>query len=465
MTDPVDALIRTLLYEGYVLWPYRRSALKNRERWTFGGVHPRGFSRASGGTDRHAVQTELLIRGSAPRVDLEIRYLHVVDRLVAEVDATGRRVFVDEAEVDGARVTSWDEARERRWTRRGIEVAAAGQWTVPLRIPAGETIELADDESPAGDKLGAATERQSREAARGAGIVRRWEALSATVSIETRPLDDGLASLTVRVENASPWPGLDRPSALRRTLVAATVVATVRDGDFISQLDPPPELANAAAGCRNTGLFPVLVGEPGTSDRMLASPIILYDHPRIAPESPGDLFDATEIDQMLVLNVLALTDAEKDEARADPRVRELVDRVEALDEAQLRGINGTFRDIRILGDGTTAAAHDTDLTTDAPGPQHATAVGGEVVPGARVRIRPRSSGGDIFDAVLVDRVAIVDSIEHDLDGGVHVAVTVEDDPGRDLGSMKYPGHRFFYRPDELERLPGPAGRDAPGGAR
>ena len=84
---------------------------------------------------------------------------------------------------------------------------------------------------------------------------------------------------------------------------------------------------------------------------MLSSPIILYDYPQIAPESPGDLFDGTEIDQMLILNVLNLTDEEKDEMRAsDPRGREILERCESLSTEELMTLNGTFRDIRRLRD-------------------------------------------------------------------------------------------------------------------
>ena len=85
------------------------------------------------------------------------------------------------------------------------------------------------------------------------------------------------------------------------------------------------------AACVNAHSWPVLAGPPGDGSLLLATPIILEDHPRVAPESPGDLFDGGEIDQLLILNTLALTDAEKAEIRAtDPRTREILDRVEPL---------------------------------------------------------------------------------------------------------------------------------------
>ena len=75
----------------------------------------------------------------------------------------------------------------------------------------------------------------------------------------------------------------------------------MQDGEFVSLLEPPPQFESAAAACRNVGTWPVLAGEGGRRDTMLSSPIILYDYPQIAPESPGDLFDGTEIDEILVV--------------------------------------------------------------------------------------------------------------------------------------------------------------------
>ena len=95
----------------------------------------------------------------------------------------------------------------------------------------------------------------------------------------------------------------------------------------------------------NEGAWPVLVGEPDSRSTMLCSPIILEDHPRIAPESPGDLFDGGEIDQLLILNILSLTDEEKAEMRAtDPRAREILERTEALTPEELMRLHGTIRE-------------------------------------------------------------------------------------------------------------------------
>ena len=95
----------------------------------------------------------------------------------------------------------------------------------------------------------------------------------------------------------------------------------MQDGEFVSLLEPPPEFQEAAAACSNVGTWPVLAGEPGQRDTVLSSPIILYDYPQIAPESPGDLFDGTEIDEILSLRILTLTDEEKSAMRRSRRAR------------------------------------------------------------------------------------------------------------------------------------------------
>jgi hydrogenase maturation protease len=87
-----------------------------------------------------------------------------------------------------------------------------------------------------------------------------------------------------------------------------------------------------------------------------------------------------------------------------------------------------------------------------PGPDAITVAGADLPTGSRVRLHP-APGGDVFDVVLAGRAAVIEAIEEDLDGRIRVAVVVEDDPGRDLGFARQPGHRFFFSPDEVEALP------------
>lgn len=226
MTSELRALADAVMYEGYMLWPYRPSALKNQRRWTFGCVFPPAWT-ARHPDDACLMRTQVLVEG---RPTVTVRFL--------DSEGVEHRIGPDDERVE-------------------VEV-------------------------------------QGRR-------------------------------LTVTIRNTSPWAGEDREEALRHALCSTHVL--LEGGRFTS--------ATEAAG-EQIGLWPVLVG----SDAMLASPIILEDHPRIAPESPGDLFDGGEIDGLLALNILALTDAEKAEMRLDPRTREILERTEALTEEQLWTLSG-----------------------------------------------------------------------------------------------------------------------------
>jgi hypothetical protein len=308
MSDELRRLADAVLYEGYILWPYRRSALKNQRRWTFGGVFPPAHS-AVHADDRSAIRAECLLEAEEPQVEATVRFLHVVARQV--IDARGRAV--DELEAGSTRYTSWDEASER-------ELAAAPGRT-PIVVAAGS-----EEERLPG----------------GAGrIVRSWQALTGEVEVRTDRLREGLFRVTVVIANETPWAGNDREEALRHSFCSTHAVLRATEGAFVSSADPPGHLSELAAACKNVGVWPVLVGEEGARDTVLASPIILSDYPRIAPESPGDLFDGGEIDRLLILNVLSLTEAEQAELRAtDPRAREILDRCAALGPDELLPLHG-----------------------------------------------------------------------------------------------------------------------------
>jgi hypothetical protein len=178
------------------------------------------------------------------------------------------------------------------------------------------------------------------------------------------------------------------------------------------------ELANT---CENLGLWPVLVGEPGVGEAILAAPMILEDYPRVAPESSGDLFDATEIDEILTLRILTLTDAEKEAmSRVDALTRSILERSDAHDERTLLKLHAVMKPV-------------------------------DLVPGDRVILRPRGQS-DAFDLLLADLPATIATIEEDFEGQKYATVLVYDDPGKDLGMRASPGHRFFFRVDEVVKI-------------
>jgi hypothetical protein len=301
--DAVRRIADAVLYEGYVLWPYRATALKNQQRFTFGGVYPPRFD------DRSSLQTQVLLEGEG-EVDVVVRCLHVVRRQVLR---DGRPVAALQA--GDERWVSWDEAVERE-LRPG-----------PVDVHAGERL----------------------EAIPGGAIRRSWRALHGAVLVTAVPLRKGLRRVTVRVENTSGWSGGPRDDALRETLCSTHAVLHARGGAWVSATDPPTRLRAEAETCAHDGWWPVLAGEPGDATTVLAAPIILPDHPEIAPESAGDLFDAAEIDQMLVLNILAMTDEERHAMRdADPRTRAILERTESLSPEELMRLHGAVREFGLV---------------------------------------------------------------------------------------------------------------------
>lgn len=367
--DAVAQVARTVLYEGYLLWPYRRSTIKNRQRWTFGGVYPRAHSEPRGGDDPWIMQTQCLLEGGDDaRVDVVVRFLHVVERRVAE-ERGGALEFVDELVVGAERFLAFQEATEREFGATGLAPASLAE---PVRV-AVEVAEGREKErvgpmpaaaavgSPPDSKIGPPpgqshgwTGRSSETSPTG-HFLRTWEPLRGEIAISAERLAPRLFRLTVRIANTTPFEPGDREAALRRTFVSTHTILHATPGDFVSLTDPPEGLRDAAAACVNTGTWPVLAGEEGERSTVLSSPIVLPDHPRVAPESPGDLFDGTEIDQLLVLSVLAMTDEEKAEMRAtDPKAREILDRCAALTPEQLMRLHGAIREFRPVRVGEAA---------------------------------------------------------------------------------------------------------------
>lgn len=299
--DPVRAIADAVLYEGYVLWPYRRSALKNQRRFTFGGVYPPAHA-ARHPDDPSSMRAEVLLRGQGD-VEVTTRFLQVVQRTVLGPDGQP----VDERSVDGELYLSWEEAVER-------EVAAPG----PIAIDAGS--------------------------AREGFLVRTWQRLEGELEVCPQPTSRrGIRRLSITVRNLTALGEVvSRQDVLKRTFCSTHILLRApAGGAFVSLTDPPPDLSAEVAACRNVGCWPVLVGDAGEESTMLASPIILEDYARVAPESPGDMFDGGEIDQLLVLNILALTEAEQGEmAASDPRAREILERVRGLSQEQLMTLHG-----------------------------------------------------------------------------------------------------------------------------
>ncbi|MGI8918511.1 MAG: hypothetical protein ACR2H6_07900 [Pyrinomonadaceae bacterium] len=358
----VEKVADAVLYEGYILYPYRPSAVKNQQRWNFGALCPASYSVAQNGTEAYSMQTECLFKGSAETsLDIKVRFLHLVTRSVAKTVAEceralsdcGHRQFVEEVpalhfqvvpalEVNGKAWLSWDEAVEREVLLADLKPddLFARPYRHNFSFSESETVERLDDEA-SGKTVGVSIRRQETIA----GVIE----VSIVRLDHAAPTGDQPIKLTVRVSNKTPFENAterNRNEALLRSPVSTHTILNVRSGEFYSLLDPPEALRGAAAGCRNIGTYPVLVGDEGVRDCMLSSPIILYDYPQIAPESAGNLFDGTEIDEILTLRIMTLTEEEKREIRgADDRARQILERTEALPAEQLMKMHGAMKGV------------------------------------------------------------------------------------------------------------------------
>lgn len=451
-----------VLFEGYVLYPYRASAAKNRMRWQFGVLVPPAWGRVQG---EHAFQqTEILMepKGDAT-LAVELRFLHARRRTVERVLPDGSFEGVTELHLDDRVLVPWDEGAEER-----VELSLTlGELTeegavFPFERPAREDIETV---------AGADGEAVGR-------LVLRTEPIEGCVRLRAVELDGPyrVLKLTAVVENTNPWTpaaeGDDREAALPRSLVAAHLLLGLSGGSFLSMTDPPEWAKGAVAACANRHTWPVLAGEPGRADVVLSSPIILEDHPAIAPESIGAMYDSTEIDEILALRTAALTDQEKREARGtDPRAAAVIDLAESMPPEVLERLHGAVRALReITGpDGTDEPESPLEIfdeqsvfrpetpwwdpahrDTADPVRDRVLVDGVTVGVGSRVLLRPGLRRSDAQDLFLQGRAALVEAVLHDVDGGVHLAVTVEGDPGADI--RREQGRFLYFQPDELSPL-------------
>ncbi|MFE2866135.1 hypothetical protein [Embleya sp. NPDC059259] len=481
-----------VLFEGYVLYPYRASAAKNRMRWQFGVLVPPAWGADS--AEHCAQRTECLIdprRGST--LSVQVRFLHARRRTVERVREDGAFEGVEKLELPDRVFVPWDEGVEERIELvLPVDRLAGEGGTFAFTRPAREEIEP--------------VELDGRSIGR---LVHRRERVDGVIRVRTAELPGPYTTLrlTVEVENTGTWvppTRADREAALPSSLVSAHVLLGLSAGSFLSVTDPPEWAKVASHGCRNLHTWPVLASD--RDDVVLSSPIILEDHPQVAPESPGALYDATEIDEILALRTSALTEQEKREARGtDARAGAAVDLADSLPPEVWERLHGTVRALREVtggrgpeqigapsagtlppdpfavgvpvSPGLASDAPSSDrLSSDAfssdpfaspalsvppetpwwdpasdagfdPATDRVTVEGRSVGAGSRVRLRPGPRRTDAQDLFLHGRDALVEAVLHDVDGTVHLAVIVDDDPGADLRRLQ--GRFLYFQPDEI----------------
>ena len=421
--DSVRKIADAVLYEGYILYPYRASAQKNRSRWQFGVVMAPGYAAADPSETSFTRAECVLEHAGRPAVRVLLRFLQVQRR----TGAAG----------------VWDEAVEHE-----VEVAADAAALCGDGVTREFTVEGGEDREEDGE-----------------GLVRRRAPLAGAVTVRAAEVPGPWRALKlqVRVENRTSLGSVPRrrEDALPSALVAAHTIITVDGGKFLSMTDPPEWAQPAVAGCRNEGGWPVLA-DPG-DHVVLFSPIILYDHPELAEESPGELYDGTEIDEILTLRTLALSDDEKAEARAtDPRAAALLDRVESMDPQAMARLHGTIRAPRPAAGASGETPGETtvpwwDPGADAsvsPDTDSVTIGGRPIARGSLVRLRPGARRADAQDMFLVGRLAEVQAVLHDVEDHPYLAVSLAGQPDEDLRIAH--GRFLYFSTDEVEPCEAPS---------
>jgi hypothetical protein len=432
--DRARAVADAVLYEGYLLYPYDANSRKNQSRWQFGVLSPPGAENAGIG-ENDTLSAQVLVQ---PRGDVSVsgvvRFLQLQHRSAQRELGDGAFAPVDELVAGSRSWLSWDEAVAQEIAFGPVRVMSL-PLALDLSVPASTDTEAVD----------------------GGRLVRSRGELRGELSISAKP-EGGFSLLTFVVRNTAP-PVRDKDQAIAASMIGAHLLVEVTGGEFVSLLEPPTSAVDAVAKCRQHRCFPVLAGAAGDRDLVLVSPIILYDYPEIAEQSEGALFDSTEIDEILTLRVMTMTDEEKAQARAtDPRAAEIIDRCDAMSLESMLNLHGAFRNPH-------AATEEAGLIPEVPegidwwDPLADTAVrpdidavlvdGVRITRGSRVRLRP-SRRADAQDLFFRDKIARVTSVHEDVDGEQHVGVVLEDDPAADLHDWY--GRFLYFAPDEVQPL-------------
>ena len=427
--DHARAVADAVLYEGYLLYPYRANSRKNQSRWQFGVLGPQGAADTGIGED-DTLSAQVLVRSNAvPSLSGVARFLQLQHRTAERDVGGGRFEQVDELSTESTRWLSWDEAVEREITIDRFAVTSLPR-TLDISVPGGSDTEMLD----------------------GGRLVRTRRALHGQLDIFA-DRDGDLMRLSFEVRNTAP-PAADKDEAIATSLIGTHLLIEVSDGEFVSLLEPPDPAAAAVARCRQHRCFPVLAGPPGDLNLVLVSPIILYDHPEIAEQSEGALFDSTEIDEILTLRVMTMTDEEKAQARAtDPLAAELIDRCDSMSPESMQQLHGILRNPHagLIPEIPEGVDWWDPLADNAVRPDlDAVLVNGvRVAAGSRVRLRP-SRRADAQDIFFAGKSARVTSVHEDVDGQKYVGVIVEDDPDVEMPDSY--GRYLYFAPEEVEPI-------------
>jgi len=395
MREALEQLVSSLLYEGYALYPYTPGATKNATPTPFGIVYPPAYADGLATTFDHLRLECVLVAEPEAELRATVRFLQ----------ASGER----------------HQARERR-----------------LELGPATVGDLADD---------------------GVGETFAFDGTSEVrgrVRMRCEPLDEPqLWRVRACVHNTTEARAdLERSDALVASLLSTHVVIECSPGRFVSPLEREGRAGDAVAEARSANTFPVLVSP--ADDAILGATIVLPDHPRMAPESLGNLFDNTEIEEALLLHVKALSEGEREAIAAqDPAVREMVARAEQVTPEEMLTLHGRL-ELEDPGPNTAPQQRRSLGYASEPEPGHPNPGEPELVldgvrfrKGAKVVLRPGTER-DVLDRMLDGRTATIERLYLDYEDGAHIAVTVDDDPAQEL--FRETGRYLFFRAGEVEAV-------------
>ncbi len=381
MHEALAALVDSLLYEGYALYPYTPGATKNATPTPFGIVYPPAYA-----------------------VDSAVTFDHLRLDCVLET--------ADDALLTGTALFLQPSGKRHQGVPRKLEIG-------PVAV----------------SKLAAGQGEEFNYSAEGAEA----PDLDGRVRLRAVALEDGRWRVRMCVHNTTaveiPPDGMDRSQALLASMISTHVVVESSAGQFVSPLERDGEAGAAVAGCESVNTFPVLASP--RDDAILGAAIVLPDHPKLAPESLGNLFDNTEIEEALLLHVHALSEDEREEiSRQDPAVAEMVERAAATTPEQIMDLHGRLE------------LKDPEPGHPNPGELEVEVDRGVIRKGGRVILRPKPNGRDLYDTLLAGRTATVERIYYDYDDEIHVGVTVDGDASQEL--FRETGRYIFFKGHEVE---------------
>ena len=341
--NPADnklaVLTRSILYEGYSLYPYYRSAVKNQMPVPFGVIFPQDYAAFH----EHApsrIQSECIIAGiSNPSVTIQVRFLQVRKTEVFEKRTgdgeNGEFIAVARTEVNDRCLESGWQTIERN---HSFECRAADLINRCKILP------VAFDSWNEGEMIFNADKKVV------AKLVTTVSATQGMIGFAMELIEgkSDAYRLTVVVTNAThidQAATISRDAVLGQSFLSSNIVFKTGEAQFISHLDPPSQWQSAIDACRNIHTWPIIVDDDNRA--LLSSPIILNDHPQINPQSAGDLFDSTEIEEALLLHVNLLSEQEKERICSnDPKLQAMLNKVSSLTPGDLSSYHSMMKEDR-----------------------------------------------------------------------------------------------------------------------